>query len=94
MAAMAAQLSPQKVLLNATKIAKSGRELLSTNIPAKELGQFADLALRSRGEKISTVSLVPPQVDTIHPNFPVIQTMIQKAIDKNRKSTRLHSSHR
>ena len=49
MAAMADQLSPQKVLLNATKIAKSGKELLSTNIPAKELGQFADLALKSRG---------------------------------------------
>jgi len=83
MAAMLAQLSPQKVLLNATKIAKSGKELLSTNIPAKELGQFADLALKSRGEKIATVSLVPPQVDTVHPNFPIIQQMIQKAIDKS-----------
>ena len=85
MSAMLAQLSPQKVLLNATKIAKSGKELLSTNIPAKELGQFADLALKSRGEKIATVSLVPPQVDTVHPNFPVIQQMIQKAIDKSEK---------
>lgn len=85
MAAMLAQLSPQKVLLNATKIAKSGKELLSTNIPAKELGQFADLALKSRGEKIATVSLVPPKVDTIHPNFPVIRQMIQTAIDKSEK---------
>jgi LCP family protein required for cell wall assembly len=90
MSAMLSQLSPQKVLLNATKIAKSGKELLSTNIPAKELGQFADLALKSRGEKIATVSLVPPQVDTIHPNFPIIQQTIQKAIDK---SERLDSTH-
>ncbi|MCW2751394.1 MAG: LytR family transcriptional regulator, partial [Aeromicrobium sp.] len=85
MSAMLSQLSPQKVLLNATKIAKSGKELLSTNIPAKELGQFADLALKSRHEKIATVSLVPPQVDTVHPNFPLIQQMIQKAIDKSQK---------
>jgi LCP family protein required for cell wall assembly len=90
MSAMLSQLSPQKVLLNATKIAKSGKELLSTNIPAKELGQFADLALKSRGEKIATVSLVPPQVDTTQPNFPIIQQTIQEAIAK---SERLDSTH-
>ena len=90
MSAMLSQLSPQKVLFNATKIAKSGQELLSTNIPAKELGQFADLALKSRGEKIATVSLVPPQVDPVRPNFPVIQQMIQKAIDKSRQLDSTH----
>ena len=83
MAAMLSQLSPQKVLVNATKIAESGKELLSTNIPAVELGQFADLALKSRGEKISVVSLVPPVVSTVNPNFPAIQAMIQTAIDKS-----------
>src|SRR5690606_26563069 len=41
MAAMVDQLSPTTVLRNATEIARSGQELLSTNIPAKELGQFA-----------------------------------------------------
>ena len=86
MAAMLGQLSPQKVLFNATKIGKSGKELLSTNIPATELGLFADLALRSRGEKIATVSLVPPNVSTVNPNFPLIQLMIQKAIDKSERA--------
>ena len=83
MAAMVDQLSPQTVLLNATKIAKSGKELLSTNIPAKELGQFADLALKSRGQKIRTVSVVPPEFSTVTPDFPAIQAAIQKAIDKS-----------
>jgi LCP family protein required for cell wall assembly len=86
MAAMLDQLSPQTVLLNATDIAKSGKELLSTNIPAKELGQFADLALRSRGEKIASVSLVPPEVNTVTPDFEAIQTMIQDAIDESEKT--------
>jgi LCP family protein required for cell wall assembly len=88
MAAMADQLSPQKVLLNATKIAKSGKELLSTNIPAKELGQFADLALKSRGEKIRTVSVVPPEFNTVTPDFPAIQAAIQKAIDKSESTVK------
>ena len=86
MAAMLSQLSPQKVLRNATKIARSGKELLSTNIPAVELGQFADLALKSRGEKIGVVSLVPPVVSTVNPNFPAIHQMIQTAIDKSERA--------
>ncbi len=87
MAAMLSQLSPQKVLVNATKIADSGKELLSTNIPAVELGQFADLALKSRGEKIAVVSLVPPAVSTANPNYPGIHAMIQTAIDKSEKAS-------
>lgn len=83
MAAMADQLSPTKVLTNATQIAKSGKELLSTSIPRKELGQFADLALKSTGTKIRTVSIVPPQFNTVTPDYPAIHAAIQKAIDKS-----------
>lgn len=81
MAAMADQLSPATVLTNATQIAKSGKELLSTSIPRKELGQFADLALKSRGNKIRTVSIVPPKFSTVNPDFAAIHAAIQKAID-------------
>ncbi|AWB93031.1 LCP family protein [Aeromicrobium chenweiae] len=81
MAAMADQLSPTKVLTNATKIAQSGKELLSTNIPRKELGQFADLALKSRGSKIRTVSVVPPEFNTVTPDYDAIHAAIQMAID-------------
>ncbi len=80
LSAMLDQLSPQSVLLNATEIARSGRNLLSTDIPATELGQFADLALKSRGEPISTVSLVPPVVNTQAPDFDVIHQLIADAI--------------
>lgn len=83
MAAMANQLSPTKVLMNATKIATSGKELLSTTIPRKELGQFADLALKSRGSKIKTVSIVPPKFNNVNPDFDAIHAAIQKAIDKS-----------
>lgn len=78
---MADQLSPQKVVLNAQGIASSSKELLQTNIPAKELGQFADLALKSRGQRISTVSLVPPEVNVVTPDFVQIHQMIKDAID-------------
>ena len=43
-------------------------------------------ALKARGEKIAVVSLVPPVVSTVHPNFPAIQAMIQTAIDKSERA--------
>lgn len=87
MAAMANQLSPAKVLTNATKIANSGKELLSTSIPQQELGQFADLALKSRGAKIRTVSIVPPQFNTQTPDYDQIHAAIKAAIDASEGTT-------
>jgi LCP family protein required for cell wall assembly len=83
MSYMAAQLSPQKVVFNAQEIASSSKQLLRTNIPAEELGRFADLALKSRGKRISTISLVPPRVNVVTPDFARIHRMIQKAIEKS-----------
>jgi hypothetical protein len=80
---MADQLSPQKVVFNAQEIAASSKRLLRTDMPAKELGQFADLVLKSRGEKISSVSLVPPQISVTAPDYGRIHRMIDKAIKKS-----------
>ena len=80
---MADQLSPQKVVFNAQEIAASSKQLLRTNMPAKELGQFADLVLKSRGERIASVSLVPPQVSVTAPDYDKIHRMIDKAIEKS-----------
>lgn len=80
---MADQLSPQKVVLNAQDIATSSKQLLRTNMPAEELGQFADLVLKSRGEQISSVSLVPPQVSVTAPDYGKVHRMIEKAIEKS-----------
>ena len=80
---MADQLSPQKVVFNAQEIASSSKRLLRTNMPAEDLGKFADLVLKSRGQRISSVSLVPPKVNVVAPDFDQIHLMIQKAIEKS-----------
>ena len=80
MNAMVSQLSPQKVLLNVQDIAESSAALLSTDIPASELDQFAGLALEARKNPISTVSVVPPAVDTTNPDFDVVRQMVNDAI--------------
>ncbi|MBD8607843.1 LCP family protein [Aeromicrobium sp. CFBP 8757] len=80
--AMVQQMSPQKVLLNVGKIAKSGKELLSTDIPQKDLDVFMDLALKAKSQKISTVSLVPPVIYTGNPDYVKVRTMVGAAIDE------------
>src|SRR5687768_13436228 len=83
MSYMAAQLSPQKVVFNAQEIASSSKQLLRTNMPAEELGKFADLALKSRGKRISTVSLVPHKVKVVTHDFEQIHRLIKLAIEKS-----------
>ncbi|MEH3033039.1 MAG: LCP family protein [Aeromicrobium erythreum] len=82
MNAMLQQMSPKKVLLNVEAIADSSKTLLSTNIPAKDLNVFMDLALKARHEKVSTVSLVPPVIYTGNPDYPKVRRMISTAIAK------------
>lgn len=87
MSAMLHELSPQTVLTNVADIAASSKELLSTSIPAEELGPFADLALKAKGQKISTVSLVPPEVNVAAPDFEAIKQLIADAIEKSEKGS-------
>ena len=82
MNAMLHQLSPKTVLMNVERIADSSRSLLTTDIPAKQLGTFMDLALKARTEKVSTVSLVPPVIFTGNPDYDKVRRLVNKAIDK------------
>lgn len=82
MSAMLEQLSPQKVVFNVEQIADSSKKMLRTDIPASELDSFIELALKARDSKISTVSVVPPAIDTSDPDFDKIRAMVRKGIDK------------
>ncbi len=80
MSAMLQQLSPQKVLFNAQKLSASSQQMLQTDIPASELDLFIDLALKTRGTKITTTSFVPPLINTGNPDFTKIRDLVDKAI--------------
>jgi LCP family protein required for cell wall assembly len=81
MHAMLEQLSPKTVLLNAQKVAESGAAVLTTNIPGSDVDTFADLALKARTQKVSTVSLVPPVIYTGNPDFRKVRRLIGDAVD-------------
>jgi len=88
MQAMLKQLSPEQVVLNAGKIASSSAEMLSTDIPASELGAFGDLALKAKNQKIATLSVVPPEYSTVTPNFEQIRADVAKLVAKSERQQR------
>jgi LCP family protein required for cell wall assembly len=80
MNAMLSQIDPQTVISNFSQLADASAAMISTNIPSSDFGGLAELALKARGQKISTVSLVPPMVNTADPDITVVQRMVDDGI--------------
>jgi LCP family protein required for cell wall assembly len=82
MNAMLHQLNPSRVIANFGDIAKAGKQVISTSIPASQLSTFAGLALKTRKLPVTSVSFVPPKIDTGNPNWALIRSMTTTAIAK------------
>ena len=80
LSAMLTQVSPQKALVNFQEIAKASSAMIKTDIPGGALDDFVQLGLRARNEKVSSVSLVPPQINTANPDIAKVRRMIADAI--------------
>ena len=83
MNAMLHQLSPRTVITRFEKIATASTQLITTDLPASELGTFAELAMKARSKPISTVSFVPPAINTGSPDIAKIHRMVQTAIERS-----------
>jgi LCP family protein required for cell wall assembly len=82
MNAMLQQVSPQKAVANFADIAQASTKMISTNLPASEFDTFMSLALKARGQKVSTLSLVPPMINPAEPDIPEIQDKVAAAVDQ------------
>ena len=80
MGAMLQQVSPQVALRNFEQIAGASSAMVSTNVPRGEVDRFVDLALKAKSQKIATLSLVPPMIDTAHPDIALVQQKISDVI--------------
>jgi len=86
MAAMLDQLDPSTVVAKFTAIADAGRQIVSTDLPAREIGRFLTLARKARTQPITSVSFVPPLVDVVHPDFAAIHRKVAKTIERSQKA--------
>lgn len=82
MTALLTQVSPKQALTNFQEIAEASSAMISTDIPGGALSDFVQLALRARDQKVSTVSLVPPRVNTARPDIDLVHQMVENAIDR------------
>lgn len=83
MNAMLAQVSPQVAIRNFEDIAKASSAMISTNLPASELSTMVDLAMKAKSQKMATLSLVPPLVNTADPDIKKIKAAVATAIDRS-----------
>jgi LCP family protein required for cell wall assembly len=78
-AAVLKQMDPANVLTRFQAIAGAGQKLVKTDIPSGMLATYVDLATKAKSQGITSVELVPPTVNVIHPNWDEIHAMIKKA---------------
>ena len=69
-----------KLTLDKEHIATASADLISTNLPSSELGTFMELALKAKDQKISTLSLVPPMIDTADPDIALVREKVAQAV--------------
>jgi hypothetical protein len=82
MSAMLNQLSPRDVLTRFQDIATASKEIVTTDVPAGEVGNLLDLAAKARRLPVASVSFVPPVIETYDPDFDRIRSMVQAGVDR------------
>lgn len=82
MSAMLRQVSPQSALTNFSGIAEASSDMVSTSVPASEFGEFVQLALKARSQKVSTLSLVPPMINTADPDIKLVRAKVAQAVER------------
>ncbi|GAB2885227.1 hypothetical protein GCM10027026_40980 [Myroides odoratimimus subsp. xuanwuensis] len=81
MNALITQISPTTAIRNFEKIAAASSAMVSTSLPGSELDRFIPLALKAKGERISTLSLVPPMINTADPDIDLVHSKVAEAIE-------------
>jgi len=76
------QTSPADVVRHYQDVAKATGSTITTSVPPSEIERFSALALKAKSQKISTLSLVPPLVNTADPDMSDIHAEVRKAVKK------------
>jgi LCP family protein required for cell wall assembly len=86
--AMVRQLDPQTVILNFGDIAKATQGVFRTDIPQAALPSLAEVAVRTKQQKISSVNFVPPLINPWSYDPKVVRSTVERAITASEKAER------
>ncbi|OFI37785.1 transcriptional regulator [Arthrobacter sp. SW1] len=81
--AMLKQLDPATLLSKFEAIANAGTKVVESNISAAQLGSFVDLAIKSKNQPVSRLTIGPPDFEgwfSTTPDFNVIHERVRKLL--------------
>ena len=81
------EADPQSVLTNFLDLASASKSVVTTDIPREDLGNLVDLALKAKGQKMSSLQFVPPLIAPADPDFSLIADKTQDLLDSDAAST-------
>ncbi|MBT9255968.1 LCP family protein [Phycicoccus sp. MAQZ13P-2] len=81
--ALVKELNPQTLLLKFGSIAQSTTGLITTDIPQDALADLADVAVKTKQEKITSVNFVPPLIKPWDYDPEVVRSTVAKAIARS-----------
>lgn len=81
MSAMVDQIDPRTIALRFGDIAAASTGVLRTDVPQSELGTFAELALKTRSQKINGVNFVPPLIKPWNYDVAEIHRIVEETIE-------------
>lgn len=80
------QATPQVVLANFTRIAQATKKLAQTNVPRDLLEHLAELALKVKDAKITSLQFVPPEYWPGNPDWEKIRRATARALRQSVQS--------
>ncbi len=86
MGALMRQSDPSNVARRFQAVARSTKRMVATDIPQAALPDLAELALRARGQQVSSVQFVPPLISSADPDHALIASTVETAIEKSREA--------
>jgi LCP family protein required for cell wall assembly len=78
--AILTQFQPANVLSKFQGIAQAGADVVKTDVPQSTLAYFLDLAMKTKGQKIDNVELVPPLIDPEDPDWATVRQSVADAL--------------
>jgi LCP family protein required for cell wall assembly len=79
-AAILSQFEPANVLGRFQAVADAGAQVVKTDIPNVMLGLFTDLATKSRALPPASLEIVPPEFNTLDPDYDFIRARVQESL--------------
>lgn len=74
------QVNPLNVVTKFQAIAAAGQQVVKTDIPQQMLGYFVDLGMKTRTLPVTSLELVPPEINPANPDYTQIHQLVATAL--------------